>query len=117
MTTDLGTPAVLSPDEEANNRAVMDSQYINRMSGQLRTGAQKVRDGVLTDPPVADDEPDVETVLSSTLIGTEEQVARKIATFEAMGITHISLTFRFGRVGDDEVRTSMETFMRLLRHT
>ncbi|MQA79815.1 MAG: LLM class flavin-dependent oxidoreductase [Streptosporangiales bacterium] len=105
----------ISANDEANNRAAMETLYINRLASQLRTGTHTVRNGLLAEPPVGEGEPSVETILSSTLIGTEEQVAKKIATFESMGVTHLSVTFRFGRLSDEEVRASMTAFMRLLR--
>ena len=80
-----------------------------RITSRLMAGTQRVRAGLVdasgTEP--ASDVP-TEQVTSGSLVGGDDHMARQLAWLEDIGISDLSLNFRYGGLDTASVRRSME---------
>lgn len=102
------------PDRAAAERAVARALTVHRLGNVLRNGREVVSGGFVADPGPSADEPPVDTVLSSTLIGNPDEVEAKVQQLREVGITDLFMNFRFGDVTTAEVRDSMRQMAELL---
>lgn len=90
-------------------RGAQAGRLMYRMTGRLQAGTQRVRAGVVD---VSGTEPsaDVPTaqIASGSLVGGDEHVRGQLAWLEALGVTDLSLNFRYGDLDTASVRRSME---------
>jgi len=90
-------------------RGAAAGRLMYRVTGRLMAGTQRVRAGMLdmsgTEPSA--DVP-TEQVASGSLVGNDDHVRDQLAWLEGMGVTDLSLNFRYGDLDTASVRRSME---------
>ncbi len=96
-------------DEAEVERGAEAGRLMYRMTGRLMAGTQRVRAG-LVDLSGTEPAADVATdqIASGSLVGGDEHVRRQLAWLEEVGVTDLSLNFRYGDVDTASVRRSME---------
>jgi hypothetical protein len=96
-------------DEAGVERGVRAGRLMYRITARLAAGAQRVRAGMVdmsgTEP--AADVP-AGQVTSGSLVGDDEHVLRQLAWLEGMGVTDLSLNFRYGDLDTGSVHRSMD---------
>jgi alkanesulfonate monooxygenase SsuD/methylene tetrahydromethanopterin reductase-like flavin-dependent oxidoreductase (luciferase family) len=89
-------------------RGVEAGRLMYRITSRLMAGTQRVRAGLVdmsgTEP--ASDVPS-EQVVSGSLVGAEDHVGSQLAWLEDLGVTDLSLNFRYGGLDTASVRRSM----------
>ncbi len=87
-----------------------------RMTARLAAGTQRVRAG-LVDLTGTELQADVytEQITSGSLIGDDDHVRSQLAWLEGIGVTDLSLNFRYGDLDTGSVRRSMERVAELAR--
>jgi hypothetical protein len=85
-----------------------------RITGRLMAGTQRIRAG-LVDMSGTEPTADVPTeqVTSGSLVGGGDHVRSQLAWLEELGVTDLSLNFRYGDLDSSSVRRSMEQVARL----
>jgi len=90
-------------------RGARAGRMMYRITSRLMAGTQRVRAGMVdvsgTEP--ASDVP-TEQVASGSLVGGDEHARRQLAWLEELGVTDLSLNFRYGDLDTGSVRRSME---------
>jgi len=90
-------------------RAARAGRLMYRITARLAAGTQRVRAGMVD---MAGTEPgaDVPTeqITSGSLIGDDDHIRRQLAWLEELGVTDLSLNFRYGDLDTASVRRSME---------
>jgi alkanesulfonate monooxygenase SsuD/methylene tetrahydromethanopterin reductase-like flavin-dependent oxidoreductase (luciferase family) len=95
-------------DAAAVERAAQSARLMYRINARLMAGTQQVRGGIVdtsgTEPPS-----DVPTgqIASGSLLGDDEHVRQQLEWLEALGVTDLSLNFRYGDLDTESVRRSM----------
>jgi alkanesulfonate monooxygenase SsuD/methylene tetrahydromethanopterin reductase-like flavin-dependent oxidoreductase (luciferase family) len=107
----------ITPDRGQARRAIDAALTVHRLGNALRNDEQAIDRGFLRDPGPSPADPDPATVLTSTLIGSSDEVAEKVASLRETGITDLFMNFRFGDLGTAEVRDSMAAMAEILRLT
>jgi hypothetical protein len=96
-------------DDVEVERGVRAGRMMYRITSRLMAGTQRVRAGLVdlsgTEP--AADVP-AEQVASGSLVGGDDHVRSQLAWLEALGVTDLSLNFRYGDLDTASVRRSME---------
>ena len=79
-----------------------------RITSRLTAGTQRVREG-LVDMSGTEPSSDVpaEQVTSGSLIGDDEHLRRQLRWLEGLGVSDLSLNFRYGDLDTASVRASM----------
>lgn len=98
-------------------RAIDAALTVHRLGNVLRGGEQAVDGGFVKDPGPSAGDPDPATVLTSTLIGSSEEIAGKVAWLRETGVTDLFMNFRFGDLSTAEVRDSMVAMAEILKLT
>src|SRR5260370_39179667 len=90
-------------------RGAEAGRLMYRMTGRLMAGTQSLRGG-LVDLSGSEPADDVSTgqIASGSLVGGDEHVRRQLAWLEEVGVTDLSLNFRYGDLDTASVRRSME---------
>ena len=90
-------------------RGARAGRLMYRITNRLMAGTQRVRAGLVdmsgTEP--AADVP-TEQIASGSLVGGEDHIARQLAWLEEIGVSDLSLNFRYGGLDTASVRRSME---------
>jgi alkanesulfonate monooxygenase SsuD/methylene tetrahydromethanopterin reductase-like flavin-dependent oxidoreductase (luciferase family) len=96
-------------DEPEVERGAEAGRLMYRITGRLMAGTQRVRGG-LVDMSGTEPAADVPTaqITSGSLVGGDEHVRDQLAWLEALGVTDLSLNFRYGDLDTASVRRSME---------
>ncbi|HZU16799.1 MAG TPA: LLM class flavin-dependent oxidoreductase [Candidatus Dormibacteraeota bacterium] len=96
-------------DRDEVERAARAARLMYRMTARLAAGTQRVRAGLvdLTGTEPAADVP-TEQIVSGSLIGDDDHIRRQLAWLEGLGVTDLSLNFRYGDLDTASVRRSME---------
>ncbi|HXM54291.1 MAG TPA: LLM class flavin-dependent oxidoreductase, partial [Candidatus Dormibacteraeota bacterium] len=101
--------AHVSADPAEVERAAAAGRLMYRITNRLMAGTQRVRAALVdvsgTEP--ASDVP-TEQITSGSLLGDDGHVAAQLAWLERMGVTDLSLNFRYGGLDTASVRASME---------
>jgi alkanesulfonate monooxygenase SsuD/methylene tetrahydromethanopterin reductase-like flavin-dependent oxidoreductase (luciferase family) len=97
-------------------RGAEAGRLMYRITGRLMAGTQRVRAG-LVDTSGTEPSADVPTaqITSGSLLGDDGHVRNQLAWLEALGITDLSLNFRYGDLDTASVRRSMERVAELAR--
>lgn len=89
-------------------RGVAAGRLMYRITSRLTAGSQRVREGLVdmsgTEP--AADVP-AEQVTSGSLIGHDDHLRGQLRWLEQLGVSDLSLNFRYGDLDTDSVRASM----------
>jgi len=97
-------------DEAEIERGAHAGRLMYRITNRLMAGTQSVRTGLVdmsgTEP--AADVP-TEQVTSGSLVGDDGHIRSQLAWLEEIGVTDLSLNFRYGDLDTASVRRSMET--------
>ncbi len=90
-------------------RGARAARLMYRMSSRLMAGTQRVRGG-LVDLSGTEPSADVPTeqIVSGSLLGDDDHVRRQLAWLEDIGVTDLSLNFRYGDIDTASVHRSME---------
>jgi alkanesulfonate monooxygenase SsuD/methylene tetrahydromethanopterin reductase-like flavin-dependent oxidoreductase (luciferase family) len=90
-------------------RGAEAGRLMYRITGRLMAGTQRVRGG-LVDMSGTEPSADVPTgqITSGSLVGDDEHVRSQLAWLEGLGVTDLSLNFRYGDLDTPSVRRSME---------
>jgi alkanesulfonate monooxygenase SsuD/methylene tetrahydromethanopterin reductase-like flavin-dependent oxidoreductase (luciferase family) len=96
-------------DESEIERGAQAGRVMYRITNRLMAGTQRVRAG-LVDMTGTEPDPDVSTaqITSGSLIGGESHLRSQLAWLEEIGVTDLSLNFRYGDLDTASVRRSME---------
>jgi alkanesulfonate monooxygenase SsuD/methylene tetrahydromethanopterin reductase-like flavin-dependent oxidoreductase (luciferase family) len=96
-------------DDAEVERGCAAGRTMYRITSRLMAGTQRVRAGMAdmsgTEP--ASDVPS-EQVVSGSLVGGDAHIADQLAWLEAIGVTDVSLNFRYGGLDTASVHRSME---------
>jgi alkanesulfonate monooxygenase SsuD/methylene tetrahydromethanopterin reductase-like flavin-dependent oxidoreductase (luciferase family) len=89
-------------------RGAQAGRLMYRITGRLMAGTQRVRAG-LVDMSGTEPSADVSTaqITSGSLLGDDEHVRSQLAWLEGLGVTDLSLNFRYGDLDTASVRHSM----------
>jgi alkanesulfonate monooxygenase SsuD/methylene tetrahydromethanopterin reductase-like flavin-dependent oxidoreductase (luciferase family) len=89
-------------------RGAQAGRLMYRITGRLMAGTQRVRAG-LVDMSGTEPSADVPTaqIASGSLLGGDEHVRSQLAWLEGLGVTDLSLNFRYGDLDTASVRHSM----------
>jgi alkanesulfonate monooxygenase SsuD/methylene tetrahydromethanopterin reductase-like flavin-dependent oxidoreductase (luciferase family) len=107
----------ITSDPTQARRAIDAALTVHRLGNVLRGGEQAIDGGFLVDPGSSPADPDPATVSTSTLIGSADEVAEKVAAMRETGITDLFMNFRFGDLRTAEVRDSMTAMAKVLERT
>jgi alkanesulfonate monooxygenase SsuD/methylene tetrahydromethanopterin reductase-like flavin-dependent oxidoreductase (luciferase family) len=90
-------------------RGAQAGRLMYRITGRLMAGTQRVRAG-LVDMSGTEPSADVPTaqITSGSLVGDDTHIRGQLAWLEGLGVTDLSLNFRFGDLDTASVRRSME---------
>ena len=101
-------------DEAKVERGAQAGRLMYRITSRLMAGTQRVRAG-LVDLSGTEPAADVPTgqVTSGSLVGGDAHVRSQLAWLEEMGVTDLSLNFRYGDLDTASVRRSMERIAEL----
>jgi alkanesulfonate monooxygenase SsuD/methylene tetrahydromethanopterin reductase-like flavin-dependent oxidoreductase (luciferase family) len=90
-------------------RGARAGRLMYRITNRLMAGRQRVHAG-LVDMSGTEPAADVSTeqVTSGSLVGDEQHVRRQLEWLEGMGVTDLSLNFRYGDLDSESVQRSME---------
>jgi alkanesulfonate monooxygenase SsuD/methylene tetrahydromethanopterin reductase-like flavin-dependent oxidoreductase (luciferase family) len=101
-------------DRAEVERGAQAGRLMYRITGRLMAGTQRIRAG-LVDMSGTEPTADVPTeqVTSGSLVGGGDHVRSQLAWLEELGITDLSLNFRYGDLDSSSVRRSMEQVARL----
>jgi len=90
-------------------RGAQAGRLMYRITGRLMAGTQRVRAG-LVDMSGTEPSADVPTeqIVSGSLLGDDSHVRAQLAWLEGLGVTDLSLNFRYGGLDTASVRRSME---------
>ena len=95
-------------------RGAQAGRLMYRITNRLMAGTQRVRAGLVdmsgTEP--ASDVPTAQ-ITSGSLVGDDQHLESQLAWLEAIGVTDLSLNFRYGDLDTASVRRSMERVARL----
>jgi len=96
-------------DAAEAERGARAGRLMYRITGRLMAGTQRVRGGIV-DLSGTEPSADVPTaqITSGSLVGDDEHVRRQLAWLEELGVTDLSLNFRYGDLDTASVRRSME---------
>jgi alkanesulfonate monooxygenase SsuD/methylene tetrahydromethanopterin reductase-like flavin-dependent oxidoreductase (luciferase family) len=85
------------------------ARLMYRMTSRLMTGTQRVREG-LVDLSGTEPSSDVPTgqIVSGSLLGDDDHLRRQLAWLKTIGVTDLSLNFRYGDLDTASVHRSME---------
>jgi len=89
-------------------RGAQAGRLMYRITGRLMAGTQRVRAG-LVDMSGTEPSSDVPTaqITSGSLLGDDDHVRTQLAWLEGLGVTDLSLNFRYGDLDTASVRRSM----------
>ncbi len=96
-------------DRAEVERGVEAGRLMYRITNRLMAGTQRVRAGVVDmsgTEPAAD--VTTEQVASGSLVGGDDHIRGQLAWLERIGVTDLSLNFRYGDLDGASVRASME---------
>jgi alkanesulfonate monooxygenase SsuD/methylene tetrahydromethanopterin reductase-like flavin-dependent oxidoreductase (luciferase family) len=90
-------------------RGAQAGRLMYRITSRLMAGTQRVREG-LVDLSGTEPSSDVPTqqITSGSLVGADDHVRSQLAWLEGLGVTDLSLNFRYGDLDTASVRRSME---------
>src|SRR5260370_11727866 len=96
-------------DDAEVERGAEAGRLMYRITGRLMAGTQRVRGGLvdLSGSEPADDVASGQ-IASGSLVGGDEHVRRQLAWLEEVGVTDLSLNFRYGDLDTASMRRSME---------
>ena len=96
-------------DEGEIERGAEAGRLMYRITGRLTAGTQRVRSG-LVDMSGTEPAADVATpqITSGSLVGDDAHVRSQLAWLEEIGVTDLSLNFRYGDLDTPSVHRSME---------
>jgi alkanesulfonate monooxygenase SsuD/methylene tetrahydromethanopterin reductase-like flavin-dependent oxidoreductase (luciferase family) len=96
-------------DEAEVERGARAGRLMYRITSRLMAGTQRVRAGLVdmsgTEP--AADVP-TEQIASGSLVGGDDHIARQLDWLQGIGVSDLSLNFRYGNLDTASVRRSME---------
>lgn len=95
-------------DEAETERGVAAGRLMYRITSRLTAGTQRVREG-LVDMSGTEPTADVPTdqVTSGSLIGDDDHLRGQLRWLERLGVSDLSLNFRYGDLDTASVRASM----------
>jgi alkanesulfonate monooxygenase SsuD/methylene tetrahydromethanopterin reductase-like flavin-dependent oxidoreductase (luciferase family) len=101
-------------DQAEVERGARAGRLMYRITARLMAGRQRVRAG-LVDMSGTEPSSDVPTeqVTSGSLVGDDDHVRRQLAWLAEMGVTDLSLNFRYGDLDTTSVHRSMERIAEL----
>src|SRR5215469_334459 len=101
-------------DQAEMERGAHAGRLMYRITNRLMAGTQRVRSG-LVDMSGTEPAADVSTeqITGGSLVGDSDHVLRQLAWLEEIGVTDLSLNFRYGDLDSASVRRSMEQVARL----
>jgi alkanesulfonate monooxygenase SsuD/methylene tetrahydromethanopterin reductase-like flavin-dependent oxidoreductase (luciferase family) len=98
-----------APDDGEVERGVQAGRLMYRITSRLQAGTQQVRAGLvdMSGTEAAADVP-TEQAVSGSLVGGDDHVRAQLEWLEGLGVTDLSLNFRYGDLDGASVRRSME---------
>jgi alkanesulfonate monooxygenase SsuD/methylene tetrahydromethanopterin reductase-like flavin-dependent oxidoreductase (luciferase family) len=103
-----------APDPAEVERGAQAGRLMYRITHRLMAGTQRVRAG-LVDMSGTEPGADVPTdqITSGSLIGSDDHIRGQLSWLEGLGVTDLSLNFRYGDLDTASARRSMERVAQL----